>query len=57
MTRTGKPAAVIPEIARRRECNLIVMGSHGYGSLTSLVLGSVTQGVLTSSHVPVLVVR
>lgn len=53
----GKPATVIPEYARRQECNLIVMGSHGYRGLTSLVLGSVTQGVLTSSHVPVLVVR
>jgi nucleotide-binding universal stress UspA family protein len=56
-SRHGKPATVIPEFARRQECNLIVMGSHGRGCLTSLVLGSVTQGVLTSSHVPVLVVR
>ena len=55
--REGKAAVVIPEFARRQHCNLIVMGSHGYGSLGSLVLGSVTQGVLTTSHVPVLVVR
>ena len=55
--REGKAAAVIPESARRQDCNLIVMGSHGYGSLGSLVLGSVTQGVLTSSHIPVLVFR
>ncbi|MGA8392591.1 MAG: universal stress protein [Burkholderiaceae bacterium] len=57
MSLQGKPATVIPDFARRQECNLIVMGSHGYRGLTSLVLGSVTQGVLTSSHVPVLVVR
>lgn len=57
VTRVGKAAVVIPEFARREECNMIVMGSHGYGSLESLVLGSVTQGVLTVSHVPVLVVR
>ncbi len=56
-TRVGKATAVIPEFARNQDCNLIVMGSHGYGGLTSLVLGSVTQGVLTSSHVPVLVIR
>ena len=55
--RGGKAAVVIPEFARRQNCNLIVMGNHGYGSLGSLVLGSVTQGVLTTSHVPVLVVR
>jgi nucleotide-binding universal stress UspA family protein len=57
VSRVGKAADVIPEFARRQECNLIVMGSHGYGTLSSLVLGSVTQGVLTSSHVPVLVIR
>jgi len=57
VARLGKAAAVIPEFARRHECNLIVMGSHGHSRLEALVLGSVTQGVLTSSHVPVLVVR
>ena len=57
VVRTGKVAEVIAEFARRQECNLIVMGSHGYGSLQALVLGSVPQGVLTATHVPVLVVR
>ena len=55
--RAGKPAEVIPEFARQAHCNLIVMGSHGYSGIESLMLGSVTQGVLASSHVPVLVVR
>lgn len=55
--RVGKPADVIADYARQEHCNLIVMGSHGYGSLESLMLGSVTQGVLTTAHVPVLVVR
>ena len=56
IARVGKPGEVIPDFARRHECNLIVMGSHGHGRLEALVLGSVTQAVLTESHVPVLVV-
>lgn len=57
IARIGKAADIIPDFARRHECNMIVMGSHGHSRLESLVLGSVTQGVLTNSHVPVLVVR
>lgn len=54
--RVGKPAEVIAEFARRHECNLIVMGTHGHSRLEALVVGSVTQAVLTQSHVPVVVV-
>lgn len=38
-------------------CDLVVMASHGRGSVGSLLLGSVTQKVLAQSAVPVLVVR
>ena len=37
--------------------DLIVMGSHGRRGLEKLVLGSVTQRVLSNAHLPVLVVR
>ena len=37
--------------------DLIVMGSHGRSGLEKLVLGSVTQAVLSHTHLPVLVVR
>lgn len=37
--------------------DLIVIGSHGRRGLEKLVLGSVTQKVLSVAHVPVLVVR
>lgn len=55
--RVGNPVTVIPDYARRQACSLIVMGSHGHGRIEALMVGSVTQGVLATSHVPVLVVR
>ena len=54
--RLGRPAAAIVEMARRHEQNLIVLGSRGHGRAAALVLGSVAQEVLTTTHVPVLVV-
>ena len=47
----------IMEAAKATEADLIVMGSHGRRGLEKLVLGSVTQRVLSNSLVPVLVVR
>jgi nucleotide-binding universal stress UspA family protein len=40
-----------------RGCDLIVMASHGCGGLSAIVLGSVTNKVLTYTKVPVLVVQ
>jgi nucleotide-binding universal stress UspA family protein len=51
------PAEAIVELAKARDCNLIVMASHGRRGLRKLVLGSQTSEVLTHSPVPVLVVR
>jgi nucleotide-binding universal stress UspA family protein len=39
------------------QADLIVIGSHGRSGLEKLVLGSVTQAVLSHTHLPVLVVR
>ncbi len=39
------------------QADLIVMGSHGRNGLEKLVLGSVTQAVLSHTRLPVLVVR
>lgn len=53
----GDPAEVIVRLASRLKCDLVAMGSHGWGALLSLVLGSVVVKVLAHSKVPVLVVR
>jgi len=47
----------IIETARSRGADLVVTGSHGWGALKSLLLGSVTLKVLTHCTVPVLVHR
>jgi nucleotide-binding universal stress UspA family protein len=53
----GLPGPCIAAEAKRMECGLIVMGSHGRGEMTSLLLGSVTQRTLSESTVPMLVIR
>lgn len=37
--------------------DLVVMGSHGRRGMEKMILGSVTQAVLSHAHLPVLVVR
>ncbi len=51
------PYQAIIEAATQKECDLIFMASHGRRGLTSLLLGSETNKVLTHSHIPVLVYR
>jgi len=43
--------------AGNRECDLILMASHGRRGLNAVLLGSETVKVLTHSKIPVLVVR
>jgi nucleotide-binding universal stress UspA family protein len=51
------PWEAICDQARDRQCDLIVMASHGRRGVAALLLGSETQKVLTHSTTPVLVVR
>jgi nucleotide-binding universal stress UspA family protein len=50
-----QPYKAIIETAKARNCDLIVMASHGRKGLSALVLGSETVKVLTHSDIPVLV--
>jgi len=52
----AQPYEAIIATATDRGCELIVMGSHGRSGLSAVVLGSVTNKVLTYTKVPVLVV-
>jgi nucleotide-binding universal stress UspA family protein len=44
-------------VDRSRSAGLVVVGDHGYGSLTRLLAGSVSQYVIHRAACPVLVVR
>ena len=52
-----EPWKAILGAARSRGCDLVVMGSHGRGSLKSALLGSQTLKLLSRSKIPVLVCR
>ena len=43
--------------AKKQQCDLIVMASHGRKGIKRLLLGSETQHVLTHATVPVLVLK
>jgi nucleotide-binding universal stress UspA family protein len=51
------PFAAIILTAEGEGCDLIFMASHGRTGMTALVLGSVTNKVLTHSKIPVMVCR
>jgi nucleotide-binding universal stress UspA family protein len=53
----GAPVESIVDYARESAADLIIIGSHGRGGLSRLVLGSVAEGVIRNAAVPVLVVR
>lgn len=52
----GDPGAAIAEYAQR-ECDLLVMGSHGHGPLSSAVLGSTALRVASHCKLPLLLIR
>jgi nucleotide-binding universal stress UspA family protein len=52
----GEPAAEIVDIAAEYPTNLIVMGTHGHGTVGRVLLGSVATDVMRRSSVPVLIV-
>jgi nucleotide-binding universal stress UspA family protein len=53
----GNPVEVILRVAQEKNCDLIVMGTHGRGTLADAMLGSTARRVVRRSTTPVLVVR
>ena len=55
--REGHPKDVILDEAERWGADLIVVGSHGYGTIKRLFLGSVSLAVATNASCSVEIVR
>lgn len=53
----GQPAMTIVEVARERNADLIVTGSHGRGALERVLLGSTSERILSETPCAVLVVK
>ena len=57
IAKVGHAGDVISKAAESGKFDLVVMGSHGHGTLGNLVMGSVATQVLAHCKVPVLLVR
>jgi len=53
----GTPEDKIVEVANQEGFDLIILGTHGHGSVQDAFIGSVAQGVIRKSPVPVLTVK
>ena len=51
----GHPAQALIEASR--EADLLVVGRHGHGAFTGMLLGSVSIHCVTGAHCPVVVIR
>ena len=52
----GTPDVAIVEYARENDVDLVVMGTHGRSGLDRFLIGSTTDKVIRTAHVPVLAV-
>lgn len=52
---TGQPAQEILRVSRERQCELIVMSTHGLTGMRKLFFGATTERVLRETNIPVLV--
>lgn len=57
VSKVGPAAETIATMADKGKFDLLMMGSHGHGTLKNLVMGSVATKVLASCTTPVLLVR
>lgn len=57
VTKAYSPYEGIIDAAKKRKCDAIFMASHGRRGLSKLMMGSVTQKVLSHTRIPVVVYR
>ena len=53
----GDPVDTVLALARSRDADLLVVGSRGLGTVSSVVLGSVSRAILNQANCPVLVAK
>lgn len=55
----GHPAKLIAECAREMGCDKVIMGTHGYGTIAQLLLGSVSHEAIhrMDPHIPITLVK
>ena len=53
----GDPGEIILQVAAEEESDMIVMGTHGFGTFRSLLLGSVSNFVMQHAACPVLLCK
>ena len=57
VSKVGAAAEVISDAAKKGDYDLLMLGSHGHGTLSNLVLGSVATKVLANCRTPALLIR
>lgn len=55
--RVGVPGNVITSLVEEESIDLVIMGNSGKGSLSSFIMGSVSQYVIHHVKVPVLIIK
>jgi nucleotide-binding universal stress UspA family protein len=53
----GDPGRVIAAYATEGKFSLVIMGSHGQGAISSVLVGSVVRKVIAYCKVPLLIIR
>ncbi|WP_413701895.1 universal stress protein [Psychromonas sp. KJ10-10] len=51
----GAPGQVLAGLAKSKQYDLIIMGSHGHSDIAGMFLGHVTHKVLNTIYCPVLI--
>ena len=54
---SGAPASAIVDYANEARIDLIIMGTHGRGTVAHMLMGSVAERVVRTAPCPVLTVR
>ncbi|RPJ10800.1 MAG: universal stress protein [Desulfobacteraceae bacterium] len=57
LIKEGIPVDEIIKTADSKNCDMVIMGTHGYGMLTDALIGSTARRVVRRSKKPVMVIR